>query len=247
VLEPRMVLRFALIAAPLSALLAFATLSSTWTDAYARGFRAAGNKVFSQFWIWPQASVTFLDLRSPTLFADIDAVTPGTLPARFNPPKPEDIVQDTLLVLQNKEAFGAIGMVRTSSRPIGYWPTAAVISLLIATPMRWIRKLVGLLLGLMAVHAFIAFRLTILLLKTGFADPIKEFHLFGSSPFWQDLWRRLDEVFADNPTFPYVAGVFIWLLVTVGICGWSVWRSKPAAAEAEATLLSPGGERPGDG
>jgi hypothetical protein len=190
-----------------------------------------GNRVFSRFWFWPQASVTFVNLRSPTLVADIDEVTPGTLPARFKAPEPEDVVQDTLMVLQTKDAFGSLGMVRTSSRPIGYWPAAVFVALMLATPLPLIRRLIGLIVGLLAVHAFIALRVSIMLLKMGFADPSKKYRIFNPSPFWQDLWRRLDEVFADNPTFAYVVPVFLWLLIVFLL---SLFRRRTVAAKPYA-------------
>lgn len=200
---------------------------------YAGLFRAGGDALFSRFWFRPQGKVHFLDLHSPTLFDDLDAVTPGKLPRGVKLPEPEG-VKDTLLVLMNGDTPADFGIYSTSSRPIGFWPTALFASLMLATPLRWPRKLLGLVLGLVAVHAFIVLRLTIMLLKNGFADPVKKYHLFNPSPFWQDMWRRLDEVFADNPTFAYVAPMFFWLVVVVGLFGWSAWRSKPAALEGEA-------------
>jgi len=219
---------------PVYAVLAFATLSPRWAAAYGDGFRVAGNKVFSRFWLWPQANVTFLNLRSPTLLADIDAATPGTLPVQFRPPGPDDVVQDTLMVLQNNDAYGSLGLVRTSSRPIGYWPTAIVIALILATPMGRLRKLVALVLALLLVHVFIAFRVTVMLLKTGFADPAKKYNLFSPSVFWQDVLRRLDEVFADNPTFAYVVPVFIWLGVVFVVHLVKTRRKPQPAIEADA-------------
>ncbi len=209
--EPKRIAKFAL-----WAMVIFSLLCVPWKArdrAYAEAFRRAGDRVFARFWFWPQASVNFLDLRSTTLFEAIDDVTPGTLPPQFKPPPPEDVVQDTLMVLQNSDALPSIGMVRTSSRPIGYWPTAALLSLILATPMRCWRKASGLLVGLVLVHGFVAFRLTILLLHTGFADPVKKYRLFTPSPRFGEILTSLDKVFADDPTFAFVAPVFIWLLV----------------------------------
>jgi len=211
VFEPRRVAKFAFFV-----LLFYSLLTvpwAGWDSAYAAGFRAGGNAVFSRFWFWPQATAKFLNLKSPTLFDDIDAVTPGNLPKQFKPPQSEDVVQDTLMVLMNNDVPGSIGMLRTSSRPIGYWPTAVFLSLLLATPIRWKRKLIALAVGLLLVHGFVAFRVTVLLLKGGFADPAKKYALFHPTAFWQDVWRRAGEVFADNPTFAYVVPVFIWLAV----------------------------------
>lgn len=211
--EPKRVAVFAFL------VLVFYTLLTwpwpSWESRYGSWFRAGGNAVFSRFWFWPQGNVEFLNLRSPTLFDDIDAVTPGNLPKQFKPPQPDDVLQDTLMVLMNNDVPGSIGVLRTSSRPIGFWPTAVFLSLLLATPIRWRRKLIALVVGLVLVQGFVAFRVTVLLLKGGFADPAKKYALFQPSPFWRDVWRRAGEVFADNPTFAFVVPVFIWLTVVI--------------------------------
>jgi len=234
-LPPKLIIRFAVLV-----VVYYSLLMIPWPGlerGYAGFFRSGGDALFSHFWIRPQGQVHFLDLFSPTLFDDLDAVTPGNLPRGVKLPEPEG-VKDTLLVLMNRDTPGDFGVYSTSSRPIGYWPTALFISLMLATPLRWHRKLIGLVGGLIVVHAFVALRLTIIVLKNGFADPVKKYRLFTPSPFWQDMWRRLDEVFADNPTFAYVAPVFIWLVVVVGLFGWSAWRNKPAATEAQASPSS---------
>lgn len=210
-LEPRRIVKFFLFATVLYA--AFTWPWAAREAAFSRGFRAAANLVFSRFWFWPQGNVTFLNLHSPTLFEDIDAATPGTLPARIKPPEPKDVVQDTLMILQNRDVPGAFGLVRTSSRPIAYWPIAVVISLVLATPISWVRKLAGLLLGTLLASAFVALRVTIVLLSTGFADGSKKFRLFSPGPWVRKALEGMDYVSADNPTFSFVAAVFIWLVV----------------------------------
>lgn len=213
--EPKRIAKFAFLVLVFYTLLTWPW--SGWDATYGSWFRSGGDTVFSRFWFWPQATVKFVNLRSPTLFGDIDAVTPGTLPPKFKPPKPDDVVQDTLMVLMNADVPASIGMLRTSSRPIGFWPTAVFLSLMLATPIRWWRKLIALPLGLVLVHAFVAFRVTVLLLKGGFADPAKKYALFHPTEFWQDVWRRAGEVFADNPTFAYVVPVFIWLTTVFAV------------------------------
>jgi hypothetical protein len=79
---------------------------------------------------------------------------------------------------------------------------------------------------MLLVHAFILFRITIVVLKNGFAAD-KPYALFHPGPFWQDILRRADEVLADNPTFSYLVPVVIWLFILMGFQVWTGMGRKP--------------------
>ena len=205
-----------------------------WDREYAALFRTGGNAVFSsRFWIWPEANVHFLDLHSPTLVDDLQAALPPELhlPPRFKPPGPVG-VKDTLLVLQNQEMPMSPGLLRTSSRMIGYSPTALFIALAMATPVALTRRVWVLLWGLLLVHVFIAFRLTLYVTSVGFAIASKKYHLFEPSEFWFGTLERATDVFMDNPTFCYVVAIVIWALVLVALGTWSRWRLRCKARRA---------------
>lgn len=233
-LQPKAVIRFVLLAIAIYSPLAFpARLWPAWEQTYASVFRLGGSAFFSQFWVWPEASVRFLDLRSESLVADINNVMPGELPDGFRPPR-RTTDKDTLLLLMNRNTPGPIGMLRTGSHMMGYVPTSVLIALILATPFRWSRRGWALLWGMILVHAFIAVRLSAMLIHSGFGAPGKAYALFKPGLFWQGTLARIDEVLADNPTFAYVAPVCLWMLILFGFQLWSTWRDKQHQARGKS-------------
>lgn len=227
------ILRFAFLV-----LAAYAALTMFWMipsiqDGYGRFFRSFGDAAFSQFWFWPDARVRFLDAGSTTLTADINAVLPGKLPEGFKPPG-ERGEKDTLMIFLNKNVPSKPGFFRTASRLIGFAPTAVLIALCVATPVPWRRRVGVLVVGLVFVHLFILLRMTILSLKNGFADASKGFALFNPGPWMNDLLRRLDIILTDNPTFAYLASVFLWLMTLFFIEQWFALRKKPSLLSGDA-------------
>lgn len=222
-LPPKAVARFALIAIVVYAVLTWAYPS--FQRAYAATFRSFGNAAFSQFWLWSEASVDFIDLQADDLTAQVNAKLPAALPRGFQLPRAEG-VRDTLLVFKNRNTPANPGFLRTSSRIIGYTPSAVLFSLVLATPIAWKRRGWLLLWGMALVHLLILFRLTALMLHTGFANSEKAYALFRPGAFVSDAIARINTVFADNPTFAYVAPVFLWLMVLLGFEVWSTVRTK---------------------
>lgn len=220
-MEPKVVIRFSLLAA-----IVYAALTWTYPSldrTYAAYFRGVGNTAFSQFWFWSHARVDFLDLHSDTLLRDVNARLPGKLPEDFTLPTASG-VNETLMILKNSHAPAHPGFVRTSSRLIGYTPTAVLIALVAATPLALRRRFWLMVWGLLLVHAAIVIRLTALLLDTGFAEPTKPFAVWRPGPIMSDVINRADVILADNPTFAYVVAVFVWILVLVCVQAWYEWR-----------------------
>ncbi|MBU0717724.1 MAG: hypothetical protein KJ749_05695, partial [Planctomycetes bacterium] len=120
--------------------------------------------------------------------------------------------------------------LKTSSRLIGYTPTAVIIALLVATPMGWRRRGWGLLGGLVAIHLFILFRLTLTLAVKGFGAP-KPYALFDLSGFWMGVLEPLEEIFVHKPNVAMVVAVFLWLFVAFLAGGASVFRSRQVDAK----------------
>jgi len=229
-LPPKLIIRFSVFV-----VVFYTLLMIPWPGlerGYAGIFRAGGDAMFSRFWFWSSGNVRFLDLHSAKLFEELDAATPGALPRGVKLPEVEG-VKDTLMVLMNSAKPGDLGLLRTSSRYLGYEPLAAVIALSLATPIVWRRRIWVVVWGLFWVHVFIAVRLS-LLLAGEFFNPVKKYALAHAGPFWLKTLGRAEEVFSDNPTATLVVAMFIWLVAVVGLFGWSAWRSKPAAAEAKA-------------
>lgn len=225
------IVRFILVAGSIYAIAAALITSwSPWNRAYRSYFRTFGDVVFSQFWIWPHASVRFLDLNSPKLIDDIrSAAEPHSLPDAFGVPG-RDPIKDTLLVLKNTSAdHPGIGLLRTSSRPIGYWPTAFIVALTLTTPWVWRRRIWVFVWGLAAVHVFMAVRLSVFLLKGGFADSAKRFRLFECSEFWFGKLKSIDEILNDDPGTNFIAPLIIWFAVLLGLDLGRFVREKLAA------------------
>lgn len=212
---PKTVLKFGIIAAIVYSVLTLGWHSLNLKNAYAPWFRGFGNVAFSQFWFWSQATVEFIDAEAPDLNERVNGVLPGRLPEGFQVPGAQRD-RDTLLVLMNRNAPGTPGFFRTASRITGYAPTAVMISIALATPIIWRRRLWTLGWGLVLIHAFILARLTIILLHAGFAVPDKAYALFRPGPFMRDVLKRADVVLADNPTFSYLVPVFFWVMILFG-------------------------------
>lgn len=183
--------------------------------------RAGGDIVFGPLCFWSDGHVRFLDLHSSKLFKDLDDATPGKLPRSFQPP-PAEQAKDTLMVLMNERHQGTFGLLRTSSRLAGYWPTAWLIALIIAKPLPWQRKGWAFVWGLLLVHAFIALRLSLTLVNGGFGAPGKAYALFQLSPLWRDLLGRCEMVLLTDPTASFTVPTLIWALVAFR---WSEWSS----------------------
>lgn len=190
-----------------------AVLLAPWPgvgQAYGWCFRSLGNTAFFWFGFWPDGNVSFLDLNSPTLRDDIDRVSPGPLPKTFRPPSPTTS-KDTLMVLRNRNV-ATFTQLRTSSRILGYWPAALMVALTLATPLSWKKRGWALLWGLLFVHVFVVFRLSLTLAANGFALD-KPYALFSPSPFWMDALNRCEQVAVENPTVSFMVPAMIWFLV----------------------------------
>lgn len=221
-LQHKAVVRFAMIV-----MVIYAGLTLLWPmmeRTYASCFRSFGNVVFSQFWIWPEGRVHFIDLFSPDMRDQVNATLPAVLPAQQKLPGHEG-VKDTLLVLKNRNTPANVGFLRTSSRITGYTPTAMLISLILATPAHWKKRLWLLFWGMLLVHMFIALRLTVFLLYSGYAAD-KPYAIFHPGSLMMDVLGRGKTILADNPTFSYLASVFLWLIVWITMQIWSTIGHK---------------------
>lgn len=216
----KLLLRFLLLLA-LSAILLIGLPLLGSDRPYTAFYRAFGNVMFRQFWIWPDGSIRFLDYRLPTerLIAEINAELPRPVPPTFRPPR-RPRAQDTLLMLKNRKTPGSVGLLGTSAVLLGYWPTAMFLALVLAKPLPWKRKGWAILWGMLLVHAFILFRLSAQVVAAGFAAD-KSYALFSLSPFWMDVVKRVEEIVAQNPTVSFAASLFILFAVAFTREDWA--------------------------
>jgi len=223
-LPRRAILRFSLTLAALYSLMVVPMMVS-WPGAraaYAGLFRAAGDIVFTRFWLWSEGHVRFFDLHSADLADEIDRATPGALPEGFETMAATDEL-DTLMVIMNRQVPGTFGQLRISSRLAGYWPAAWLVALTLAKPMPWRRRGKALVGGLILVHAFIALRVSVTIAHAGYAAD-KAYALFDASALWRDILGRADTLLLTNPTVSFVVATFIWLVVGVSRAEWAALR-----------------------
>ena len=117
--------------------------------------------------------------------------------------------KDVELALQRKGS-NTVRATPINTRLTGYLPTASVIALILATPIRWSRRWKALLWGILWVNAFIALRLAITLLYALTSQPP---YIEGVTPFWSNVAYRIYEVAVRAPPTSFVVPVLIWILV----------------------------------
>lgn len=209
-LQPRLLLRFSLVLVVVGTVLLY-----PWSfvdRGYARFFCGWNNALFSRFWFWSDGHAVFIDLRDTDIFEQVDAATPGDLP-RGVKLLARSASLDTLVLVMNRSVPSTFGQRRVSSRLSGYWPTAGLVALLVATPIPWARRGWSLLAGLLVLHAFLALRMSVELLVGGLADPAKKYALFHPGEYWFGMLKRMDEVLVQNPAVPFLMAAAIWLFV----------------------------------
>lgn len=164
----------------------YAVLMLPWfDDAYASAFRAGANVFFRN--------------------------VGDTGRAYFRPNSVEHPTEDTTVEFGNLRVPGARGAFEIDTRNMGYLATAFLISLILATPIPWSRRLIGLLIGLALISVFAAFRLYLQLVDVySQSNPLSVYTL---SPFWQKGLLILKKVLSMTPVTMYIAPVFVWILV----------------------------------
>ena len=96
-----------------------------------------------------------------------------------------------------------------SSRGWGYLSTAAIVALIVATPLVWSRRWIALTAGLVLIHIFITLRIAAAVL----------FGLYwGGAIQLGEVQAKAAEImlhgFSNSPVTTFVVPVVIWLLVT---------------------------------
>lgn len=207
--SPVAAIRFTVLASVLYALLMSSQLNLQ--SRFAPLFRAYGNALFSgSFWGNENASVNFFDAAADDLFEQVDSAFFMDLPPATPIPRAQG-EKDTLLLLQNEDPPGA-GFLRTGARLMAFTPAVILLVLVVTTPVSLRRRTLLAIGSFTFLAAFVAFRMSILVVQGGFADPGKSWRLYNPSEFWRDVLTRVDAIVCDNPTFHYVAPVIIWAM-----------------------------------
>jgi len=166
-------------------------------DAYAAYLRAGGNLLFGSW-----GSRGKIELR---------ALPPG------------ETEWDTLSVLTNLERKKS-GEAKHNTWDLGYVPTAALVALVLATPVPWARRIRALIWGLLLVNAFVAFRMGLGFLGDFCSN--QPFALYVVRPFWRPVLRQVVDVFLFAPAAYFAGPACIWLLVTFRRSDWNAIFGK---------------------
>ena len=166
-------------------LLLYGLLVAPWPglkQVYAVYFRAGGNVLFESF--GSRGSV------------------------RLIPANPQHDKWDTEahLIHRGQPTYWRVGF---HSRRTGYLPTATLIALILATPIRLSRRGRALLWGIILVNGFVALRVAIAILRE-----FPNVDLFVFSPFWGRVIEVTHDVVSVSTVTSCVVPALIWLLVT---------------------------------
>lgn len=98
------------------------------------------------------------------------------------------------------------------SRYSGYLPAALLIALTVATPLSWRRRIIALLIGLVALHIYIFSVLLLTIVRVLTRDgPAQLYELSG---FWDNLLKQVIHHTTTSPTFSMLVPVVLWAAVT---------------------------------
>jgi len=118
-----------------------------------------------------------------------------------------------------------------NTRKMGYLPAAFTVSLVLATPISWRRRLTAIVWAMALITAFVGLQLTIRLVEA-FSDPnvLNQFEL--------GLWTKrllgiLLKVVVTSPVTAYIAPIFVWILVTFRRGDWAKLLASPVSPRVD--------------
>jgi len=126
----------------------------------------------------------------------------------FRPPTVHQAAWDVEMHMKNPKTRES-WHVEFRSHGWGYLPTAAIVALIVATPLAWSRRWMALIAGLVLVQLFIALRVAVLLLFGMY---------WGGAIHLSEVQAKAAEIalegFSNSPVATFIVPVVIWLLVT---------------------------------
>ncbi len=122
-----------------------------------------------------------------------------------------------------------------SSRDPAYFQTAFLVSLILATPLPWRRRLMSLLAGTALVHLAIFFKVLLTVLHGFSLDRVA---LLSPDPPWDTVLSALNRVAVADIVSLLTIPVMIWILVSFRQADWEQLApakvdQRPAEAEVE--------------
>src|SRR5262249_11021201 len=147
--------------------------------------------------------------RYPALFhAHANAVLGwfGPPPARLETPAPDSALHtDTTLISTARRGDEAAWQSWFSVGRIGYWPSAALVAMLLATPLSPLRRILAVLAGLVSIDAFTLARIAV---EIAYADSELEAASGGVARGLLHLLLRIGSE-SLTATIPSAAFVFV--------------------------------------
>lgn len=161
----------------------------------------------------------------------------GRASVTFRPMDPAGDVMDTEMVLVNKALPAAFGTRPVSARYDGYIPASLAFALILATPVSWRRRLIGLVGSMLAIHGFVLFRRWVSIVNTlSQGDAINAFY----PPGWLKAAMSflVEHVFASVVACSFVLPVFVWMIVMLRRADWERLRGTAAARHASPSTAA---------
>lgn len=137
---------------------------------------------------------------------------------------------DIQILLAKRDPPPVTGRMKNSSRLAGYMPTVSLVAFLLASPISWKRRRRALLLGLVLVTAFVAFRMAIPI-RGNFSNP-DGLQVYHPGAFGKWAHGIADRALVSAPASWFVVPLLIWILVAFRRQDWELVsedRQTPAA------------------
>ncbi len=153
-------------------------------------------------------------------------------------PMPDPTAQhDTHIHATNRRTHQT-AVLETDSRRPGYLPTAFLVSLVLATPQPWRRKLWAMASGLILINVFIACQLLIVVL-CAFCVPGTS--LLAPKPPWSTALEAAWEITRGDVVTWFMVPGLIWILVSFRQAYWGTSgqvEARQPAGKTEEGLMS---------
>jgi len=167
---------------------------------------------------WPGLKPTYARCYSSVATLVFGSLVPGGA-VRFTPmPEPMKGYDVRMDLVNLRTSATQTAMV--SSRDPAYFQTAFLVSLILATPLPWRRRLKSLVVGIVAVHAFMFLRVLLTILH-GFARG--RVGLLSPDPPWDTILSVLARVALADIVSLLMVPVLIWILITFRQADWERW------------------------
>ncbi len=190
----------------------FAWPNATVEEAYSRGFVKCAE------WLMGVDRDAVIDGGPPDGVYGTDAIV--LLYSEYD----QDPQHDVRFLIANRSNGRGLQNEKTSSRHLGYMPAAVFLSLVLATPIHWKRRVFALGVGWALVHVFVAARLAMILLHKFHGE--EAYCLFHWERPWSVILNVTYHLTSVVPASIYVVPLIIWITVTFRREDWDSLLSR---------------------